>query len=110
MASDFNAFKTDVKPASHAGSTVISAEISGRLTLSKKSAYNLSLAAKNLSVMSVRIGESAAGLKVLSLFYDQLAQRALKSTDDICAMARRVSLNTMRRWRCDLLSGSHQRG
>lgn len=83
--------------------TVAAADISGRLFLSGKSAYSLSLAAKNLSVMAVRIGEEAAGLKVLSIFYDQLAQRAIRSTRDISVLAQGISKNTMARWRCSLL-------
>ncbi len=104
MAEQLAVFATEYVAADRmAFQTVAAADISGRLFQSGKSAYSLSLAAKNLSVMAARIGEDAAGLKVLSIFYDQLAQRAIRSTRDISQLAQLISRNTMLRWRCSLM-------
>lgn len=84
--------------------TVAAVNISARLFLAQKSAAKLSLTAKNLSVIAARIGVDAAGLKVLSGFYDQFAQNAIKVAGDINRLAQRIARNTMVRWRCHLFS------
>lgn len=82
---------------------ISSAEISGRLFNAQKSAAKLSLSAKNLSVIAARIGADAAGLKVLSDFYDQFAQKAIKASIEINFLANGIARNTISRWRCQML-------
>lgn len=82
--------------------TVITAEISAHLLAAQSIAANLSFSAKNLSVIAARIGVEAAGLKVLSGFYDQFAMRAIKATKEINLVAHNIARMTMVRWRCGL--------
>ncbi|WP_445767504.1 hypothetical protein [Rheinheimera sp.] len=93
-----------ISDSSMAIHTVAAVNISARLFLAQKSAAKLSLTAKNLSVIAARIGVDAAGLKVLSGFYDQFAQNAIKVAGDINRLAQRIARNTMVRWRCHLFS------
>lgn len=83
--------------------TLAAADIAAKLFLAQRAAATLSLTAKNLSVIAARIGLDAAGLKVLSSFYDQFAQKAIKLSKEINALAQRISRNTMVRWRTQLL-------
>jgi hypothetical protein len=83
--------------------TLAAADIAAKLYVAQNSAARLSLTAKNLSVIAARIGLDAAGLKVLSSFYDQFAQKAIKLAKEINFLAQRISRNTMARWRNQLL-------
>ena len=85
-----------------AAQTAAAADISARLNRSRKQAGLLSLSAKNLSVLAVRIGQQAAGLKVLSLFYDEFAQRSIKVSNEINRLAASIALDSVLRWRSEL--------
>ncbi len=85
-----------------AAQTAAAADISAQLNQSRKQAGLLSLSAKNLSVIAVRIGQEAAGLKVLSLFYDEFAQKAIKVSNEINKLAAKIALNSVKRWRSEL--------
>lgn len=85
-----------------AAQTAAAANISAQLNQSRQQAGLLSLSAKNLSVIAVRIGQEAAGLKVLSLFYDEFAQRAIKVSNEINQLAADIALNSVKRWRSEM--------
>ncbi|QIR16403.1 hypothetical protein [Shewanella aestuarii] len=84
--------------------TAAAADISARLNRSRKQAGLLSLSAKNLSVLAVRIGQQAAGLKVLSLFYDEFAQSAIVISNEINRLVARIALDSVSRWRREMFS------
>lgn len=85
-----------------AAQTAAAADISAQLNQSRKQASLLSLSAKNLSVIAVRIGQEAAGLKVLSLFYDEFAQKSIKVSNKINQLAANIAANSVKRWRSEL--------
>ena len=79
--------------------TVASAAIASRLNAAQKDAAKLSLSAKNLAVVSIRIGVSGAGLKTLSTFYDELAHASIVISRDINRQAGQIAALTVSLWR-----------
>lgn len=83
----------------HSSETVIAAHIAGRLNQARRDAGRLSLAAKNLSVIANRIGTEAAGLRTLSEFYDEFAQRSIRLSEHINKLSADISRTAVKGWR-----------
>lgn len=83
----------------HSTETVIAAHIAGRLNQARRDAGRLSLAAKNLSVIANRIGTEAAGLRTLSEFYDEFAQRSIRLSEHINKLSADISRTAVKGWR-----------
>lgn len=83
----------------HSLETVVAAHIAGRLNQARRDAGRLSLAAKNLSVIAHRIGTDAAGLRILSEFYDEFAQRSIRLSEHINGLSAQISYKAVQAWR-----------
>jgi len=79
--------------------TVASADIASRLNMAQKDAAKLSLSAKNLAVVSIRIGTAGAALKTLSTFYDELANTSIAISRNINRQAGQIAMLTVALWR-----------
>ncbi len=79
--------------------TLASADIAARLNVAQKDAARLSLSAKNLAVVAMRMGSAGVGLKTLSGFYDDLAKASIKISREINAQAGIIAANSVTLWR-----------
>lgn len=79
--------------------TLASADIAARLNVAQKDAGRLSLSAKNLAVVAMRMGSAGVGLKTLSGFYDDLAKASIKISREINSQAGLIAANSVTLWR-----------
>ena len=77
--------------------TAAVATISGHLFRASLIAKRMALAAKNSRAMVLRAGEKAAGLKVISDYFGELANKTITLSDVINQYA--ISQNSVRQWR-----------
>ena len=82
-----------------ASQTAAVATISGHLFRASIIAKRMALAAKNSRAMVLRAGARAAGLKVISDYFDELADKTIKLSDVINQYAITISQNSVRQWR-----------
>ncbi|MFY0700490.1 MAG: hypothetical protein JXR04_06685 [Bermanella sp.] len=79
--------------------TAAVATISGHLFRASLIAKRMALAAKNSRAMVLRAGEKAAGLKVISDYFGELANKTITLSDVINQYAIAISQNSVRQWR-----------
>ena len=79
--------------------TAAAATISGHLFRASLIAKHLALAAKNSRAMVLRAGEKAAGLKVISDYFDELADKTINLSATINEKAISISRTSVRQWR-----------
>lgn len=79
--------------------TAAAATISGHLFRASITAKQMALAAKNSRAMVLRAGSKAAGLKVISDYFDDLADKTISLSDTINQYAVAISQNSVRQWR-----------
>ncbi len=82
-----------------ASQTAAVATISGHLFRASIIAKRMALAAKNSRAMVLRAGARAAGLKVISDYFDELADKTIRLSDVINQYAIAISQNSVRQWR-----------
>ncbi|WP_283786091.1 hypothetical protein QNI23_006980 [Bermanella sp. WJH001] len=82
-----------------ASQTAAAATISGHLYRASIIAKRMALAAKNSRAMVLRAGAQAAGLKVISDYFDELAGKTIKLSGTINQCAISISQNSVRQWR-----------
>jgi len=82
-----------------AAQTAASATISGHLFRASLIAKRMALAAKNSRAMVLRAGTKAAGLKVISDYFDELAGKTIKLSNTINQCAISISRTSVRQWR-----------
>lgn len=89
-----------MRHSSHiATQTAAAATISGHLFRASVIARQMALAAKNSRAMVLRAGSKAAGLKVISDFFDELADKTIGLSKAINQCAIGISQNSVRQWR-----------
>jgi len=104
-----------MQPASSqiAAQTAASATISGHLFRASLIAKRMALAAKNSRAMVLRAGTKAAGLKVISDYFDELAGKTIRLSNTINQCAISISRTSVRQWRTqtflDRLANSQSR-
>ena len=79
--------------------TAAAATISGHLYRASIIAKQMALAAKNSRAMVLRAGSKAAGLKVISDYFDDLANKTISLSSTINDYAVSISKNSVRQWR-----------
>ncbi len=79
--------------------TLASADIAARLNSAQRDAAKLSLSAKNLAVLAMRMGITGVGLKTLSGFYDELAKSSIKISREINSQAGVIAKSSVSLWR-----------
>jgi len=79
--------------------TAAAATISGHLFRASITARQMALAAKNSRAMVLRAGSKAAGLKVISDYFDDLADKTISLSSTINQYAVAISQNSVRQWR-----------
>jgi len=82
-----------------ASQTAAAATISGHLFRASVIAKRMALAAKNSRAMVLRAGARAAGLKVISDYFDELADKTISLSNIINQCAISISQNSVRQWR-----------
>lgn len=82
-----------------ASQTAAAATISGHLFRASLIAKRMALAAKNSRAMVLRAGAQAAGLKVISDYFDELAGKTITLSGTINQCAIIISQNSVRQWR-----------
>ncbi|MGR6871580.1 hypothetical protein ACU6U9_04575 [Pseudomonas sp. HK3] len=82
-----------------ASQTAAAATISGHLYRASIIAKRMALAAKNSRAMVLRAGAQAAGLKVISDYFDELAGKTINLSSTINQCAITISQNSVRQWR-----------
>ncbi len=82
-----------------AAQTAASATISGHLFRASIIAKRMALAAKNSRAMVLRAGTKAAGLKVISDYFDGLAGKTITLSNIINQCAISISRTSVRQWR-----------
>lgn len=82
-----------------AAQTAAAATISGHLYRASMIAKRMALAAKNSRAMVLRAGSKAAGLKVISDYFDELADKTINLSYIINQSAISISQNSVRQWR-----------
>ena len=82
-----------------ASQTAASATISGHLFRASLIAKRMALAAKNSRAMVLRAGAKAAGLKVISDYFDELAGKTIRLSRLINQSAITISRTSVRQWR-----------
>lgn len=82
-----------------ASQTAAAATISGHLYRASVIAKRMALAAKNSRAMVLRAGARAAGLKVISDYFDELANKTINLSNIINLCAISISQNSVRQWR-----------
>ena len=85
--------------SSIASQTAAAATISGHLYRASIIAKQMALAAKNSRAMVLRAGAQAAGLKVISDYFDDLAGKTINLSGVINQCAINISQNSVRQWR-----------
>lgn len=92
--------KPVLEDSSHiASQTAAAATISGHLYRASVIAKRMALAAKNSRAMVLRAGARAAGLKVISDYFDELADKTINLSNIINQCAISISQNSVRQWR-----------
>ena len=79
--------------------TAAAATVSGHLFRASLIAKHLALAAKNSRALVLRAGEKAAGLKVISDYFDELAGKTISLSITINKKAISISRSSVRQWR-----------
>lgn len=79
--------------------TAAAATISGHLYRASLTAKRMALSAKNSRAMVLRAGSKAAGLKVISDYFDELANKTINLSNTINQLAIAISQNSVRQWR-----------
>lgn len=79
--------------------TAAAATISGHLFRAGITAKHMALAAKNSRAMVLRAGAKAAGLKVISDYFDELASKTIDLSTVINQYAISISQNSVKQWR-----------
>ncbi len=82
-----------------AAQTAASATISGHLYRASLIAKCMALAAKNSRAMVLRAGTKAAGLKVISDYFDDLADKTINLSNTINQCAINISRTSVKQWR-----------
>ncbi len=82
-----------------AAQTAASATISGHLYRASLIAKSMALAAKNSRAMVLRAGSKAAGLKVISDYFDDLADKTISLSNTINQCAIDISRTSVIQWR-----------
>ncbi len=82
-----------------AAQTAAAATISGHLYRASMIAKRMALAAKNSRAMVLRAGSKAAGLKVISDYFDELADKTINLSHIINHSAISISQNSVKQWR-----------
>ncbi|GAA6134353.1 hypothetical protein NBRC116188_11420 [Oceaniserpentilla sp. 4NH20-0058] len=82
-----------------ASQTAAAATISGHLYRASVIAKRMALAAKNSRAMVLRAGARAAGLKVISDYFDELANKTINLSNIINLCAISISQNSVKQWR-----------
>ena len=92
--------QTKLELSSHiATQTAAAATISGHLYRASLIARRMALAAKNSRAMVLRAGSKAAGLKVISDYFGELADKTINLSNIINLAAISISQNSVRQWR-----------
>ncbi|EAT11935.1 hypothetical protein HF888_11155 [Bermanella marisrubri] len=81
-----------------ANQTAIAASISGHLHKASLIAQRMALTAKNSRAMVLRAGSAAAGLKVISDYFGELATRTIELSKTINVAAISISQNSVKQW------------
>lgn len=83
----------------HSKLTIAAATIAAELYYAELTARSLTISAKNAAAIVLRAGNRAAGLSVISSFYDELAGKTIKLARVINVTAVRLSNVTVSEWR-----------
>ena len=95
--------QTEIELSSHiATQTAAAATISGHLYRASLIARRMALAAKNSRAMVLRAGSKAAGLKVISDYFGELADKTINLSNVINLAAISISQNSVRQWRTQM--------
>lgn len=97
--SSFSSSDQENASAQIAQQTAAAATISGHLFRASITARQMALAAKNSRAMVLRAGSKAAGLKVISDYFDDLADKTITLSSTINHYAVAISQNSVRQWR-----------
>lgn len=79
--------------------TVAAAMVAAELHYAELTARQLTISAKNAAAIVLRAGSQAAGLSVISSFYDELAGKTIKLARAINTTAVSLSVITVSEWR-----------
>ncbi len=79
--------------------TIAAARVAAELHYAELTARQLTISAKNAAAIVLRAGSRAAGLSVISSFYDELASKTIKLARAINATAVQLSVITVEEWR-----------
>lgn len=79
--------------------TIAAAMVAAELHYAELTARQLTISAKNAAAIVLRAGSRAAGLSVISSFYDELAGKTIKLARAINATAVSLSVITVAEWR-----------
>lgn len=86
-----------------AESSTLSAAIAGELFWASKVAQQLSLVSKNSRALVLRAGDRAAGLKVISDYFGEVAARTIQLSGEINHASVSISSNSVRQWKLNNL-------
>lgn len=79
--------------------TIAAARVAAELHYAELTARQLTISAKNAAAIVLRAGSRAAGLSVISSFYDELAGKTIKLARAINKTAVQLSVITVAEWR-----------
>lgn len=79
--------------------TIAAAMVAAELHFAELTARQLTISAKNAAAIVLRAGSRAAGLSVISSFYDELAGKTIKLARAINTTAISLSVITVAEWR-----------
>lgn len=79
--------------------TIAAATVAAELHYAELTARQLTISAKNAAAIVLRAGTRAAGLSVISSFYDELAGKTIKLARAINTTAIALSVITVEEWR-----------
>lgn len=79
--------------------TIAAARVAAELHYAELTARQLTISAKNAAAIVLRAGTRAAGLSVISSFYDELAGKTIKLARAINSTAVQLSVITVAEWR-----------
>lgn len=83
----------------HTQLTIAAASVAAELHHAEQTARRLTISAKNAAAIVLRAGSQAAGLSVISSFYDELANKTISLARVINATAVELSSLTVYEWR-----------
>ncbi len=86
-----------------AESSTLSAAIAGELFWASKVAQQLSLVSKNSRALVLRAGDRAAGLKVISDYFGEVAARTIQLSGEINRASVSISSNSVKQWKLNNL-------